>query len=161
MGKKKTLGRPSIFTKALGDEVLKFLNAGMLVQDAAAAAGIHRDSIYTWVAKGKTSKDPDLKAFSDAVPKARMTAKVRAVASVNAAMGKNWKAAAWWLSVSDPKNYGPKVRVTLDQEFTDALARIRAKVSPEVYEQVLAAVVEDEDGGGAFEDPRGETEPLH
>lgn len=162
MAKRKRLGRPTIFTPALGEEVLKYLRTGMVVQDAAQLAGIHKDSIYTWAAKGrKPGAPPELKDFAVAFPKARMTAKSRALTCVNLAMTKNWKAAAWFLGVSDPKNYGPKVRVTLDQEFNDALARIRAKVPAEVYEQVLAAVVEDEDGGGVGEDPHSETEPLH
>jgi len=154
-------GRKTIFTRALGEQIVKALAAGMLMKDAAEYNGINVDSIYTWVKWGQTRKDPDLQWFAGEVPKARASAKARAVASVHGAMKKDWKAAAWWLGITDPKHYSQKVRVTLESEFTDALARIQEKLSPEVYEQVLAAIVDDGGDVGAEPDSLGETDPLH
>jgi hypothetical protein len=153
-------GRPTKFTPHLGAEVIKALNAGMLLQDAAEFAGIHRDTLHTWLTKGAKRRNPldALRAFSDEVRRARMSAKLRAVAYVHGAMKENWKAAAWWLQVTDPKHYGPKIRVTLEQEFTDALARISKRLPAEVYEQVLDAILED--SGGAGESPTSEGEEL-
>jgi hypothetical protein len=153
-------GRPTKLTPAIWDEIIRALKAGMLLHDAAEFAGISRDTLSRWMKKGERSADEadEYRQFSDAVAKARSAAKLRAVGAVHAHMTKHWKAAAWWLSVTDPRNYGPKVRVTLEQEFSRALARISKRVSTDVYEQVLDAILEDD--GAPRESEAGESEEL-
>lgn len=155
------MAKPTKFTEAIAAEILKALRAGMLMQDAAEFAGIHKDTLYTWMAKGakRTKKEDLLRKFSDDVTKARSEAKFRAVARVHAGMAKDWKAAAWWLGVSDPKNYGPKVRITLEQEFSDALTRIRKRLPLDVYEKVLDAITEGDGGEGESSPAPGEELP--
>lgn len=147
MAKKAGRGRPTKFSPELAAEILKALKVGMLVQDAWTFAGVPESTYYDWVEMGARQKSGPLREFSEAVSKARSSAKLRAVGAVHTGMSKDWKAAAWWLGVTDPKNYGPKIRVTLEQEFSDALARIKQRVSPEVFETVLDAIV----SGGSME----------
>ena len=155
MGKR---GRPTKFTPEIAAEVVKAVKAGMLLQDAAQYAGLDRTTLYRWLKEGAKKRDPKhpLADFCNMVSQGNGVAKLRAIGSVHAAMGNDWKAAAWWLGVTDPKNYGQKVRVTLEEEFSDALARIRKRLPPTVYEQVLEAILEGSGGEGEGADPLGE-----
>lgn len=155
---KRRGGRPTKFTPQLGAEVLKALQVGMLLQDAAQFAGVHRDTLGSWVRQGARKPHPHpLREFSDAFSKGRMSGKFRALARIHAGMAKDWKAAAWWLGVTDPKNYGPKVRVTLEQEFSDALARIAKRLPEDVYELVLDAILEEDSCEGEVSPSSGAT----
>jgi hypothetical protein len=154
---KRRRGRPTIFTQAIAAELMKAFRLGATVREACEFSGISKDSLYEWLKKGrKAPAGSELREFADGIPKARGAAKFRALGYWHAAMPKDWKAAAHWLAIEDPARYGPKVRVTLDQEFTDALTRIRRRLPIEVYEQVLAAIAEDESPGGVGADTPGE-----
>lgn len=132
------------YDERVAAELLKALKLGMLLQDAAAFAGMTRETLYKWrtVGKGKPEGHP-LRDFADAVSKARMSAKLHAVGRVTAAMAEDWKAAAWWLGVTDPANYGPQVKVTLEAEFRAALERVQKALPRGVYEQVRNAIIAD------------------
>jgi hypothetical protein len=52
-------GRPTSYTKAIGEEVLQLMSEGLSLTAAMAALGYHRDTAYEW-----REKYPE---FSDAV----------------------------------------------------------------------------------------------
>lgn len=145
-GKKGTRGETE-FTKKVGDEVLRALRVGMTMTDAAEFAGVSKTCLYAWLraAKSKPQRDP-LARFAHAVSKGRTCAKFDALEKVSYA--RDWKAAAWWLGVTDPKNYGPKIRVTLETEFSAALERLKAVLPPETYAKAIDAIAGGDGEGG-------------
>ncbi len=42
-------GRPTDYTKTMGDEILNLMAEGLSLAAAAAAIGIHRQRVYDWV----------------------------------------------------------------------------------------------------------------
>lgn len=52
-------GRPTDYTKTMGDEILKLMAQGLSLAAAAAEIGIHRQRVYEWV-----DRHPD---FADTV----------------------------------------------------------------------------------------------
>ncbi len=134
------------------------LRMGMTVTDACRLAGMNRDSFYKWKRIGESmphgedpKADPLPRQFADAVANGELTAKHTALASIYNGMRKDWKAGAWLLSVRAPKEYGPKIRVTLETEFDAALERLEKVLPPELYEKALAAIAggqgDEEDSG--------------
>lgn len=95
MAKRKTKVDPVIAAK-----IVEVLSSGATIKDTCAYVGIHIDTYYDWCNK--------FSEFSDAVEKARATAKVSSVAVIRKASQTNWTAAAWFLERSDPANWGRK-----------------------------------------------------
>lgn len=153
---KKPRGAPTKFDPEKASRVLDAFKLGALVQDAAAFAGVTRQCLHDWMKRGalRPIGDP-LRDFVDAVSQQRSSTKVQTVGKVLLAASRDWKAGAWWLGVTDPKNYGPKIRVTLEEEFTNALQRIEKRLPPDVFTAVLQAIAE----GDGPEDAAGPEAP--
>jgi hypothetical protein len=153
---------PDLTPKQMED-LARFISLGLTVTDVCILGGISRDTFYKWAAEGKRRTDPDdpIRKFADAVSRGRVSAKASALGHVHLGMKKDWKAAAWLLGVTYPKEYGPKVAITLQSEFTAALERLEKVLPPEMYDKALAAIVgadgEAENGGA----PAGEIDPLN
>lgn len=155
-GKRGTSG--SNLSQRQLEDAAKVIRLGMTVRDACAFAGISHTAFYKSVRIGKTRPLGDsLRDFADAVAKGKTDAKVFAVGQVHAGMRKDWKAAAWLLGVSYPKEFGPKVKVTLETEFAGALERLKAALPPEMYEKALDALAAGDGEEGEGEDSPGET----
>lgn len=157
-GKKGTRGETE-FTKKVGDKVIDAIRVGMTMEDAAEFASISKSTLFRWLGLA-ASRDSGrlLKNFSDRVSQAKQSEKFRSLQKIHRA--KDWRAAAWWLGVRDPKTYGPKVRVTLDSEYEAALERLKKALPPEMYDLALDAIIrgegEGEEGGAAA----GEADPA-
>lgn len=95
-------GRPTKLTDKRAALILDALRAGNYLETAAAAAGVHRDTLNEW-----RHKFPD---FSDAVEKARAEAEVGHVGVIRRAAVETWQAAAWWLERSFPERWGRRDR---------------------------------------------------
>lgn len=76
------------YTKAIVNEICKYIREGMNVKDSCAMAGISKQTFYTW------KKKPD---FLDAIKRAELACKRRNIKVIQTASKKNWTAAAWWL----------------------------------------------------------------
>lgn len=94
-------GRPSKKRDAVKEAILAALRAGNTRTAAAAAAGVHRDTLRVWV-----QDDP---AFSVSVEKAEAEAEKRFLRVVeDAAVAGTWQAAAWWLERRRKDEYALK-----------------------------------------------------
>ena len=101
---------------------------------AAAYAGIHRDTLYAWLARRPM--------FAQAVEKAEADAEVRATATVlKAAQKGTWQAAAWWLERRRPADYGRRGRLDVHVEL-EAEVRAIALAAGVDYESALAEAEE-------------------
>lgn len=81
------MARPTKLSKALADQVCDLVREGNFLVTAAAAAGIHRDTIYDWLHTGQADDAPKpLREFSDGLLRARAEAETAAVAAVVADM---------------------------------------------------------------------------
>jgi hypothetical protein len=144
-------GRPTKFNRALAEQIIQYIRAGAYIETAAVAAGIDKATFYAWMKKGASAKDGDFKAFHDAVNQAMAMAEVRDVLLIGEAAKESWQAAAWRLERKFPDRWGQTRRVEVEvrkelEAFYDALER---KLPPELYEQVLAAVDDEDPGEGA------------
>jgi len=56
----------------------------------------------------------------------------------------DWKAAAWRLERKQPRRYGPRVAVSVQQELDAVLDRLKKGLPPEWYEKVLELMAADD-----------------
>jgi hypothetical protein len=136
-------GRPTKFTPEVAELIVKALRRGSLLQDAADYARVRRETVFRWLKEGETQEPGEpLEEFCNAVREAQSHARRIVVGRILKASRTDWRAGAWWLGVTDPANYGPKVRVTLEEEFAGAAERIAGLDLPDATkERILAALV--------------------
>jgi hypothetical protein len=132
--------RPTKYTRERQDAITAAVAAGSTFEQAAAAAGIHRDTLTEW-RKGKP-------AFSDALEKAEAMGVVSRLERIQAA-GRDgvWQADAWWLERRHPEQWGRRDRVRLQHEGTvtvEMLVEARTAVlhALEAYPEARLAVAD-------------------
>ena len=95
MTKKK--GRPSKFTKARRERIVKAIAAGCTYEMAADYAGISRTTLWGWLRKGEDSKNKSYCTFLNDVKSAEVEGAMVHLGTITAASSKDWKASAWML----------------------------------------------------------------
>lgn len=144
---------------------------GQPLSIACSFSGISKPSFYKWSKMGKRKgAPPELVQFSAEVDKAREAARVMAVGSVFKGMQKDWKAAAWFLGVTKPAEFGQKVRVTLEEEFTGAIENLEQDFgdNPELLGKILSSIARRRSRGSNAEagveavipEPVGDPDPT-
>jgi len=89
------------------------------VETAAKASGITKDTFYDWLNRGAKQQKGIYKEFSDAALKAMEEATLRDLSVIDKAAQKgDWKAAAWKLEKSKPREYGTKKIIRVENENT-------------------------------------------
>ncbi len=122
--RKRRRGRPTKYTAEVGGRIVAAIQVGVTVEVAAAAAGVHKDTVYDWMKKGArmpprrtpppTEPDPNragktrpvlttLWYFSDALNKAIAGVEPRLLQAIGQA--DDWKAKAWILERRHPDRY--------------------------------------------------------
>ena len=104
--------------------MLEALRAGNYMDTAAMYAGISKQTLYNWLAKGRATREKVANGgiasyqeakfieLIDAVEKARADAEVRNVHLIQqAAQGGTWQAAAWFLERSHPGKWARREKV--------------------------------------------------
>lgn len=126
-------GRPTKLTPETYTRIIGYIQTGAYVETAAAAAGIHKDTLYGWLRTGadtettvdppenidtlKTWADKDrrdnriYKWFSVAVETAQAEADLKDLDYITVAARDNWQAAAWKLERRNPDQYGRRTRL--------------------------------------------------
>lgn len=137
------VGRPSGLTPEVKEKFLRALRVGSYLQDAADYAGIGRSTAMEWMAKGRAKTKPEFTDFLEAVEGALSESINTDLTEIaKAAKDGDWRAAAWRLEHRHPTKFGPQVKV-VEQELSGFLERVKEKVPPDVYEQILSAAVAD------------------
>lgn len=150
-------GRPTSLTPEVQAAIVADVEAGVKFEDAALANGIAEKTLYAWVARGNEKGEEPYRGFSQALTRARATAKANALRNVRAGMlpskepTADWKAEAWFLERTFPNEYGPQqaVAAKVQKELDAALDLLKAKLAPDVYDQVLNALAEEDSEGTA------------
>jgi len=109
---KKNIGRPTLLTPKLREEIVKMLKAGNYIETVCALVGINKSTFYKWLKKAdESTRSTKYSKFRDAVEKAKAIAEARDVAILAKHCETNWKAAKWKLERRYPNKWGkPKFR---------------------------------------------------
>src|SRR4051812_39085100 len=92
-GARSVAGRPTIFDDTKAELILKWIRIGTYVETAVAAAGISKQTFYTWMRDGARGKSERLAEFAEQVNQAVAQAEVSEVAIIHQAAATNWTAA--------------------------------------------------------------------
>lgn len=120
------MGRPLKLTDDLQARIVAFLGAGAYVETAAAAAGVSKQTLYTWLRRGADGKRP-FSGFLDAIERAQGEADIRDLKTIReAAQAGVWQAAAWRLERRHPDQWGRRRAETTgaDSGAVQATAKI-------------------------------------
>jgi hypothetical protein len=105
--KPKKDGRPVILTQEIQDKIVAALNVGNYLETAAAFAGVHKDSVFAWMKRGRLEPDSIYSVFLSAVEKAQAFSEMRDVQVIDkAGQGGQWQASAWRLERKFSKRWG-------------------------------------------------------
>lgn len=107
------MARPTKLNAEIQTRIVAFLGAGAYVETAACAAGVSKQTLYTWLRRGADG-DRRYAGFLDAVEKAQSEADLRDLKTIReAAQSGIWQAAAWRLERRHPEQWGRRrVEVT-------------------------------------------------
>lgn len=153
-------GRPTKYTPEIGDAICLLLTQGNYLQDAAAKNGIAPRTAEDWIQRGEQGKKP-YDDFARKVAEARAHFVTQAVRMIKAG-APNWKALAWLLERTRPRQFGTLVRVHVDEELQEFLERAKKQFDADVYEQILACAAGELGRAGAGEAPsEASAEPVH
>ena len=137
------MGRPKL-DPATMQRIVDLIRAGNYLEVAATAAGIHRSTLHRWLKYGRARQKGRFKKFVLAVEKAQAEAESRDVALIARAATEDWRAAAWRLERKQPRRYGPRVALSVQQELDSVLERLKKGLDVEAYEKVLELMVAEE-----------------
>ena len=119
-------GRPTKLTPEVIAEFEKALASGCYVETAAAYVGVHRDSYYEWLRRGREEKNrvnggmngrkvkqkEELYVeFSDTISRALASAEIRDIARIDLAGNEDWRALAWKRERRNPDRWGRAERL--------------------------------------------------
>jgi len=140
------MGRPSDLTPTLRDKFCKLVAEGHWLKTAAAACNLDESTVYHWIKRGRAGEQPYAEFF-DALELANAQVETEALEKIRSASQKprHWTAAAWLLERRFPERYGHTVRVEakVRSELRDAMVRLKAGLSAEEFERVLAILADD------------------
>lgn len=156
------MARPTKLTDELQAAIVAEVEVGVRFEDAALVCGIHGNTIYNWIERGEAGEEP-FAEFLGAITSARAKAKSSALRNVRAGVlpskepSNDWKAEAWFLERTFPNEYGPSaiVHSKVEAELTAALAMLKEKLAPNVYDQVTAALAGETSEARASEPETG------
>ena len=101
------MARPSKFSESVGAVIVRGVSIGLPVKVAASLAGVSSSTVHEWLRWGKSNRSPALASFTEQVNRARAEAVCEAVGTIWRAGDKDWKAAAKWLELLHPAEFGP------------------------------------------------------
>lgn len=143
------IGRPTSLTPEVQAAIVTALRAGNYRVTAAAAAGVHRNTLVNWEKWGTEGKAPYVD-FLCAIQKAEAEAEMELLADIRAARpgitGVNgadlWQAKAWMLERRFATRWCAKVKQQV-AEHVDALTE-KLKADPELHRKVVDVLADQE-----------------
>ena len=137
--------RPKLEDPEVRKVILDAIDAGNYRQTAAAAAGVHRNSLYVWERKAEAGEEP-YASFMHDLMKAEAQAEIKLLAEIRnaqpAVTGQTgadvWTAKAWILERRFPARFCARVKREVTEQIDLITSKIRAK--PELHQQVLDAI---------------------
>lgn len=156
-GKGRPTGRPSSLTPEVQDVIVKAVRAGNYRVTAAALAGVHRNTILNWVARGDEGEEPFASfavalEMAEAESESEMVAEIRAAqpAVVGVSGPDLWQARMAVLERRFPHRWSAKVRTVVNEELESLMRRLEERLDETTYAKVVDAAREDAPGEGSF-----------
>lgn len=104
-------GATSKLNEETATAIVNAVRAGNTQETAAAFAGINKDTLYTWLRKGRSATRGAYHDFVEALDQALASSEVRDLALIGKAAEEQWQAAAWRLERRYPERYGRRTRL--------------------------------------------------
>ena len=113
---------------AVAKKILAFIRRGNTLETSAGVAGVHKDSLLDWLARGRRvgtkeeqPGDADYSEFCNQVYFAKCEAEALVFDTIRKTMGgpasgpgaKNWQAGAWWIVRRNPKAWAPPTKTQI------------------------------------------------
>lgn len=143
-------GRPTKLTPELSQRVIDLVRVGNYVETAAAAVGVHRNSLFNWMERGRKDESGAYFDFVNGVHQAQAEAEARTLAVVQRA-GKegDWQAATWILERRHPARYAQRLQLKVEQELERALNKLKDALDANTYNRVCEALACEAGPAGA------------
>lgn len=104
--RKKKGGRPLTFTPKLAGEVISAVERGVPLRQAAALAGVSDALLHMWLRFGRDGKEQKYVDFEREVYRASAICVDITVKRLNEAAEEDWRAGAWLLERTHPREFG-------------------------------------------------------
>lgn len=145
------MGRPTKLTPELSAKLVALIEGGMLLEHAAAEVGIHRATLFRWLAEGEKEDADELYAeFCDGCERARARAE-RAVLDelkMRSEPGAgDWKACQWRLQFMNPRRFKPADKHEVTGAEGGPVKLDVTKLSDEELERIAAGGLPTPGGG--------------
>lgn len=132
-------GRPTKLVPETAKKIIELLARGNYLETAAAAAGVHKSTVYDWLKRGARSRRGAYHDFAEACDKAQAESEALELARLEKLSLKgDFRAITWRLERRNPRRWGPQVQVHVHQVLDEYLGFLQGNLPPDVYEKVLA-----------------------
>lgn len=113
------MARKSDLTPELQSQLINLLSSGVTIADACGYVGISDRTYYNWMKRGETAHKGIYVQFFHAATRARVTARIGAVAIIRKSIQDgNSDDARWYLERSDPSNWGRKDKLIIEGDVS-------------------------------------------
>lgn len=138
------MARPTLLTAEVQAAILAALEAGNYRSTAAAAAGIHRNTLGNWERWGEEGKAP-YADFIVAMQQAEAKGEMQLLAEIRSGAD-CWQSRAWMLERRFASRWCARVKQQV-AENVDALTS-KLKADPELHRKVLDVIAAEEPAAG-------------
>ncbi len=138
-------GRPTSLTPEVHKSIVENVRKGVFIETAAAAAGVHRSSVYAWKKRGEEEDaDEPYASFALDLMKAEAENEIAQLEALLNARGADvWTNKAWYLERRYPAKYSGKVRATVEEIVEGAMKRLASVLDADNLEKARAALRPD------------------
>jgi hypothetical protein len=152
------MARPTSLTPEVHKSIVENVRKGVFIETAAAAAKVHRASVYNWMKRGDSENaEEPYASFVIEVLHARAMYEIDTLDKIdNARPGvpgvsgaDQWTNHAWRLERLDPAKYSGRVRATVDEMVEQAMRRLASVLDDDSLEKARAALRPDPQSGSA------------
>jgi transposase len=116
------MARPTSLTPELARAICISLRNGSYREQAAACAGIHRNTLRNWLVRGEAGEEP-FAGFLCALEKAEAIAERRLLSKIRR-RADGWQALAWIMERRWPSRWSGRVRVTVSDHVDQLTAKL-------------------------------------
>lgn len=113
--------KPVKLTPEVHKLIVDAVSSGAFFGDAAAYAGVTRQTLHNWMKRGRKQKRGKYKDLVKDIDKARADLKVGVVKEIVNQTKRDWKAGMTWLQKVDYDHYGDRAKIEVQQDFGNEL----------------------------------------
>lgn len=123
------MARKSGLTPDIHKQLINVLQGGATIADACAFVGITDRTYHNWIKRGEAGRSEEYVQFFRDATRARVSARIGAVAIIRQAITNgDVSAAEWYLERTDPENWGRRNQSSIKIEGLDELLRLTNKL---------------------------------